>query len=132
MATTTPEKLRALIRSGHAQRDTVRWGRGYRDVIMLGGKKYQYEEGTAISRTLKSNKYSMYIDMPATSSNQNIVIDDILSGDVGEGDRLTRRQRIERRKMPKPFNALTYVTNKMLNKDGVDRYKSQDYIYKSK
>ena len=40
----------------------------------------------------------MYIDMPATSSNQNIRINDNLSGDVGGGDRRTRRQRIERRK----------------------------------
>ena len=36
--------------------------------------------------------------MPATSSNQNIVISDVLSGDVGDSERLTRRQRIERRK----------------------------------
>ena len=80
----------------------ARWWRGYRDVIILGGKKYQYEEGNTISRILKIKIYNMYIDMPATSSNQNIVINDILSGDVeDDAGRLTRRQRIERRKNAK-------------------------------
>ena len=58
----------------------------------------------------------MYTDMPATSSNQNIVIGTILSRDVDGSDRLTRRQRIERRNMIKLSNVSLYVTNKILNK----------------
>jgi hypothetical protein len=113
---TTHDKLQALIRAGHATDENIKWGRGYRRVIILGGKKYQYN-GNTISRILKNKIYSMYIDMPATSSNQNIVINDILSEDVGDSERLTRRQRIERRKKTsKLFNALLYVTNKILNK----------------
>ena len=35
---TTRDKLQALISAGHAQRATVQWGRGYREVIILGVK----------------------------------------------------------------------------------------------
>ena len=115
MATTTHEKLKELEQAGHAQRDKVRWGRGYRDVIILGGKKYQYN-GNTISRILKNRIYSMYIDMPATSSNQNIVINDILSEDVGDSDRLTRRQRIERRKNVKNIERFVKQNKQNLKK----------------
>ena len=39
MATTTQEKLQALISAGHATDENIKWGRGYRRVIILGGKK---------------------------------------------------------------------------------------------
>lgn len=98
MTVTTSDKLRALINQGVATKTRITWGRGTRQVIILGGKKYQYNDNT-ISRILKIKILSMYIDMPVSSSNQNIVINDVLSGDVEDNNgRLTRRQRIERRK----------------------------------
>jgi sucrose-6-phosphate hydrolase SacC (GH32 family) len=38
-------KLKNLTDTGHAKDDYVQWGRGKRNVVMIGGKKYQYKKG---------------------------------------------------------------------------------------
>ena len=62
-------------------------------------KRYQYS-GKSISKLLENKIASLYIDMPASSSNGNIVIDDILSPDAGDdsNNKLTRKDGIQRRK----------------------------------
>ena len=70
-------------------------------------KRYQYS-GKSISKLLENKITSLYIDMPASSSNGNIVIDDILSLDAGDdsNNKLTRKDRIQRRKHIKPIQQM--------------------------
>ena len=80
---TTADKLNSLIDNGTITKERVAWGRGFRDVVIINGKRYQYS-GKSISKLLENKITSLYIDMPASSSNRNIVIDDILSLDAGD------------------------------------------------
>jgi hypothetical protein len=87
------------VQNGLARAVIIPWGKGERKVIIIGGKKYQYN-GKSISKTLENKVSSWYILMAATSSNQNIHIYDILStenSDTEPGTRLTQKQRKLRR-----------------------------------
>ena len=49
VARTLNDQLNYLLDKGHAKDDYVQWGRGKRNVIIIGGKKYQYKKGKIFS-----------------------------------------------------------------------------------
>ena len=49
MALTINDQLNYLLDKGHATDAYVQWGRGKRNVIIIGGKTYQYKKGTIFS-----------------------------------------------------------------------------------
>ena len=59
-----------LLENRAAEHVKVRWGKGYRWVIKIGGKNYQYKGGDEINKNLKKKIVSLYISM-SQSSNQN-------------------------------------------------------------
>ena len=46
---THKDQLNYLLDKGHATEAYVQWGRGKRNVIIIGGKKYQYKKGKIFS-----------------------------------------------------------------------------------
>ncbi len=68
-APTIKQALGYLLKNGAAEHATVKWGRSYRDVIIIGGKKYQYKGGHNINKNLQNKIVSLYISM-SESSNQ--------------------------------------------------------------
>ena len=59
-----------LLENGAAKHVTVRWGQGYRKVIFIEGKKYQYKGGHDINKNLKNKITALYISMSSKSSNK--------------------------------------------------------------
>ena len=49
MALTLNDQLNYLLDKGHAKGAYVPWGSGKRNVIIIGGKKYQYKKGNRFS-----------------------------------------------------------------------------------
>ncbi len=49
MALTLNDQLNYLLDKGHAKDAYVQWGTGKRNVIIIGGKKYQYKKGKIFS-----------------------------------------------------------------------------------
>ena len=47
------EKLNSLINNGTIKKERVAWGRGFRDVVIINGKRYQYS-GKSISKLLEN------------------------------------------------------------------------------
>ena len=95
---TTADKLKWLLDNGSIKRERVAWRNGFRDVVIINDKMYQYS-GKSISKILEHKISLLYIDMPASSSNENIIITDILSLDAGDGvnSKRTKGERLERR-----------------------------------
>ena len=88
-------KLNHLLDIGAAVRAREKVGAAYRDVIKIEGKNYLYNP-TNITRVLGRKINSVYDALPTPSS----ILDDIWQLDIEDGPRsMTRRQRIERRKM---------------------------------
>ena len=54
MATTTQQKLDYLISQNLAEQKEIKWGEkgGVRNVVIIGGKTYQYKEGN-INKSLE-------------------------------------------------------------------------------
>ncbi len=61
------DKLDELLENGLAKHVNVKWGKGHRNVIIIGGKKYQYKGGLKFNKKLISVILSLYIDMPDKS-----------------------------------------------------------------
>jgi len=53
MAATTQQKLDFVIHEGVAKHDEIRWGSGFRNVIKIGFKAYQYKKGSIINNRLE-------------------------------------------------------------------------------
>jgi len=108
----TANKLKQLLDNGTVKQERVAWGRGFRNVIIINGKRYQYS-GKHISKLLENKISLLYIDMPASSSNENIIINDILSLDAGDGvnSKRTKEERDARAKHRKK----TISVNKIIN-----------------
>ena len=52
VATTTQQKLDYLISQKVVEHQNIKWGSGFRKVVIIGGKTYQYKEGN-INKTLE-------------------------------------------------------------------------------
>ena len=63
--------LKYLLDNGAAEQVNVKWGKGHRNVIIIGGKKYQYKGGDEFNKNLKKKITSLYISMSNKSSNKN-------------------------------------------------------------
>ena len=63
--------LQYLLDNGAAEHLKVKWGKGERYVILIGGKKYQYKGGHNINKNLKNNITSLYISMSSNIQNNN-------------------------------------------------------------
>ena len=59
MVTTTQQKLDYLISQKVAEHQNIKWGSGFRDVIKIGVKTYQYNKKGSINKTLE--KYFIVI-----------------------------------------------------------------------
>ena len=68
MVTTTQQKLDYLISQKVAEHQNIKWGSGFRDVIKIGVKTYQYNKKGSINKTLEKIISSLYIDMPKSSN----------------------------------------------------------------
>ena len=58
-----------LLDHGVAPHVKVKWGKSYRWVIKIGGKKYQYKGGDEFNKNLKKKIVSLYIRMDNKSLN---------------------------------------------------------------
>ena len=59
--------LNYLIDNGVAEHKLVKWGKGQRWVVIIGGKKYQYKGGHEFNKSLKNKIVSLYISMEESS-----------------------------------------------------------------
>ena len=55
--------LNYFLENGAAQHVKVKWGKSERYVIIIGGKKFQYEGGHDVNKNLKKKIVSLYISM---------------------------------------------------------------------
>ena len=53
VATTTQQKLDYPISQKVVELQNIKWGSGFRDVVIIGVKKYQYKKGS-INKTLEN------------------------------------------------------------------------------
>ena len=53
VATTTQQKLDYLISQKVVELQNIKWGSGFRDVVITGVKKYQYNKKGSINKTLE-------------------------------------------------------------------------------
>jgi DNA-binding HxlR family transcriptional regulator len=60
MALTLNDKLNYLLDKGHATDAYIQWGRGKRNVIIIGGKKYQYKKGKIFSLLQNKIIHALY------------------------------------------------------------------------
>ena len=60
-----------LLDNGAAKHVDVRWGKGHRWAIIIGGNNYQYKGGHNINKSLTNKIVSLYISMPDKSLNNN-------------------------------------------------------------
>ena len=63
--------LNYLLDNGAAEQVNVKWGKGHRNVIIIGGKKYQYKGGDEFNKNLKKKITSLYISMSEKSSKKH-------------------------------------------------------------
>ena len=59
-----------LLENGAAKHEKVKWGKSYRKIIFIGGKRYQYKGGDNFNKNLNNKFVSLYISM---SENLQIV-----------------------------------------------------------
>jgi len=60
MALTLNDQLNYLLDKGHATDAYVQWGRGKRNVIIIGCKKYQYKKGKIFSLLQNKIIHALY------------------------------------------------------------------------
>ena len=63
--------LTYLLENGHAWHVNVKWGNGHRNVIIIEGKKYQYNGGDEFNKNLVKKISALYISMSNKASNTN-------------------------------------------------------------
>ena len=85
VATTTQQKLDYLISQKVAEHQNIKWGSGFRDVIKIGVKTYQYKKEGIINNRLEKNIIPLYISMSKSLNKKrkqnDIIIDDIVAPD---------------------------------------------------
>ena len=50
-----------LLENGATHHEKVKWGKSYRKVVIIGGKRYHYKGGDNINRNLKHKIVPLYI-----------------------------------------------------------------------
>ena len=63
--------LQYLLDRDIVKHDKIKWGKTERQVIITGGKKYQYKGGDEINKNLKKKIVSLYIDMFESSNRKS-------------------------------------------------------------
>ena len=63
MATATHQKLDYLISQKVVEHQNIKWGSGFRNVVIIDGLKYQYKKGSIINNRLEKNINPLYISM---------------------------------------------------------------------
>ena len=72
VATTTQQKLDYLISQKVVELQNIKWESGFRDVVIIGVKQYQYNKKGSINKTLEKIISLLYIDtMPKSSKEKN-------------------------------------------------------------
>ena len=59
MVETTQQKLDYLISQKVAEHQNIKWGSGFRDVVIIGVKTYQYKKG-GINKSLEKHFIVIY------------------------------------------------------------------------
>ena len=62
--------LQYLLDAGEAETVNVKWGKGFRNVIVISGKKYPYKVHGEINKRLSEKVSSLYIDMSPKALNK--------------------------------------------------------------
>ena len=60
---TDREIVQYMLENKHAIKNTMKWGNGYRNVIIFQGKKYQYKEVGDVNKILMKSISPLYIEM---------------------------------------------------------------------
>ena len=63
--------LNYLLQNDATKQEHVKWGNGYRNVVIIEGNKYQYKGGDTFNKNLENKIVSLYISMSNKSSNKN-------------------------------------------------------------
>ena len=63
MVATTQQQLDYLISQNLAEYKEIKWGSGFRNVVIIEGKKYQYKGGSNINNGLQKNINPLYIEL---------------------------------------------------------------------
>ena len=79
VATTTQQKLDYLISQKVVELQNIKWGSGFRDVVIIDGLKYQYKKGSIINNRLEKIISLLYIDSMPKSSKEKTTPDLSLS-----------------------------------------------------
>ena len=74
--------LQDLIDHGVVEHKLIKWGKGQRWAVIIGGKTYQYKGGHEFNKSLKNKIVSLYIGMAESSKQKQkkIVITTIFYG----------------------------------------------------
>ncbi len=75
------EQIKALLDKNIINYGKVKWGSGYRNALLINGKKYQYTMNKNISKILQNKINQLYIQYNMSSN--RIEIEDLI-GDDGE------------------------------------------------
>ena len=79
---TDHEIVQYMLDNKHATKTNIKWGTGYRNVVIFQGKKYQYKEVGDVNKILMKSISPLYIKMSSTlqitiktddSENKNVV-----------------------------------------------------------
>ena len=85
VATTTQQKLDYLISQKVVEHQNIKWGSGFRNVVIIDGLKYQYKKGSIINNRLEKIINPLYISMSKSLNKKrkqnDIIIDDIVAPD---------------------------------------------------
>ena len=77
---TGEETLKYLLDAGQAQYPVeVKWGKGYRNVVMFKGKKYPYKGSGKINKRLLKSILPLYISMSSNTQNKNTYINSLVA-----------------------------------------------------
>ena len=60
---TDREVLQFSLDSGSLSQANIKWGKGYRNVVIFQGKKYQYNGTDNVNKILMNNILPLYISM---------------------------------------------------------------------
>lgn len=80
VAITTQQKLDYPISQKVVEHQNIKWGSGFRNVVIIDGLKYQYKKGSIINHRLEKNINPLYISMSKSLNKKrkqnDIIIDD--------------------------------------------------------
>ena len=63
---TDHEIVQYMLDNKHATKANLKWGTGYRNVVIFHGGKYQYKEVGTVNKILMKSISPLYIEMSST------------------------------------------------------------------